>query len=313
MPSPTARSTFSLSGNRPSDTRRRRNGAAEQHGRRRHRRRDYGPLRCARALALRGIPVTVLEARTVRWSQLEKRWHGAHGFGRGQHTDASLRARRCAAHVFNVGQAVDTVESWSNRQPSIATSSVADMSRWLRSRLTTVASRRPRDCSRPRIRTPGPADTAPRLRDEIGSDLYHGGLLDPASASVNPARYVAGLALRWPPTRIHEMMPVTSLERLAPRWRVTTRSSRHDRCEVSSSQQAGTRAASPTLRRRIVPIGSARHRHGAFIGRACERGKSRAGACSTTRVFLHCFRLTPDADYFVRRPERGSCLRRARP
>src|SRR2546425_423626 len=33
------------------------------------------------------------------------------------------------------------------------------------------------------------------LRGEIGSDIYFGGMVDETSASVNPARYVAGLAL----------------------------------------------------------------------------------------------------------------------
>src|SRR6266436_10168264 len=33
------------------------------------------------------------------------------------------------------------------------------------------------------------------LRNEIGSDIYFGGMVDDASAGLNPARYVAGLAL----------------------------------------------------------------------------------------------------------------------
>src|ERR1035438_6889001 len=33
-----------------------------------------------------------------------------------------------------------------------------------------------------------------QLRDEIGSDIYHGGMVDEISAGLNPARYVAGLA-----------------------------------------------------------------------------------------------------------------------
>jgi len=34
------------------------------------------------------------------------------------------------------------------------------------------------------------------LRNEIGSDIYFGGMVDDASAGLNPARYVAGLAAR---------------------------------------------------------------------------------------------------------------------
>ena len=41
-----------------------------------------------------------------------------------------------------------------------------------------------------------PARAVPpaELRGEIGSGVYHGGLLDQASAAIDPARYVAGLA-----------------------------------------------------------------------------------------------------------------------
>src|SRR5580765_194629 len=34
-----------------------------------------------------------------------------------------------------------------------------------------------------------------QLRTEIGSDIYYGGMVDEISASLNPARYVAGLAV----------------------------------------------------------------------------------------------------------------------
>ena len=32
-----------------------------------------------------------------------------------------------------------------------------------------------------------------KMREEIGSDLYHGGLVEPQSAGVHPAKYIAGL------------------------------------------------------------------------------------------------------------------------
>src|SRR5271170_684584 len=54
-----------------------------------------------------------------------------------------------------------------------------------------------------------------QLRDEIGSDIYYGGLVDEASAGLNPARYVAGLAaaaeragaLLFDHTRAEEVQP----------------------------------------------------------------------------------------------------------
>src|SRR5215467_6111169 len=53
------------------------------------------------------------------------------------------------------------------------------------------------------------------LASEIGSAIYHGGMVDEASAGVNPARYVAGLgcAAAKAGVEIHEKTKVTGLER----------------------------------------------------------------------------------------------------
>ena len=52
------------------------------------------------------------------------------------------------------------------------------------------------------------------LRAEIGSDIYFGGMLDEASAGLNPARYVAGLAdaAQRADARLFDHTRVTSVE-----------------------------------------------------------------------------------------------------
>src|SRR5438046_5682713 len=55
------------------------------------------------------------------------------------------------------------------------------------------------------------------LSSEIGSEIYHGGIVDEVSAGLNPARYVAGLgcAAAKAGAEIHEKTRVTGLERAA--------------------------------------------------------------------------------------------------
>jgi glycine/D-amino acid oxidase-like deaminating enzyme len=66
------------------------------------------------------------------------------------------------------------------------------------------------------------------LPREIGSPIYHGGMVDEISAGVNPARYVAGLgcAAGKAGAEIYEQMRVTGLERGTQNgnsgWKVTT-------------------------------------------------------------------------------------------
>jgi glycine/D-amino acid oxidase-like deaminating enzyme len=96
------------------------------------------------------------------------------------------------------------------------------------------------------------------LTEEIGSDIYFGGLVDELSAGVNPAQYVVGLA--------------KAAERagafLCPHARMVQIEKIHEgfnlktvRGELLSSQVLVTTggytgAATPRLQRRIIPIGS---------------------------------------------------------
>src|SRR5262245_25104555 len=96
------------------------------------------------------------------------------------------------------------------------------------------------------------------LATEIGSDLYFGGLVDEASAGLNPARYVAGLAHAaakagaslWAET------PVTRVKGEGAAFRVTTARGEIKADQVVIATSGYTGPATPRLRRRIVPIGS---------------------------------------------------------
>lgn len=134
------------------------------------------------------------------------------------------------------------------------------------------------------------------LRDEIGSDIYFGGLIDAASASLNPAQYVAGLAraARAAGAALHEMTPVEQIERRGSRWRVMSRRGAVEATEILVATSGYTGSVTPTLRRRIVPIGSYVIVTEPLPERLALELSPRARMMYDSRHFLHYFRLTPD-------------------
>jgi len=96
------------------------------------------------------------------------------------------------------------------------------------------------------------------LATEIASDAYHGGLRDARSGGLNPARYVAGLAraARSAGASIHVGARVTGLERANGDFSVQTPRGRIRAERVLVATAGYTAAATPEVRRRIIPIGS---------------------------------------------------------
>jgi len=140
------------------------------------------------------------------------------------------------------------------------------------------------------------ADLAP----EIGSAIYHGGIVDEVSAGVNPAKYVAGLACAAAKAgaAIHEKTRVVGLERDARLrengWSVkTSRGTLHAR-DVLIATSGYTSGVTPSLQKKIIPIGS-------FIivtevlPEALARELSpRDRMIYDSKNYLYYYRLTPD-------------------
>lgn len=97
------------------------------------------------------------------------------------------------------------------------------------------------------------------IREEIGSDAFHGALIQTTSAQLHPGRFGVGLAeaAARSGATIHENAEVTGLDRLASGWRVTTPKGQlvADQLLVATG---GAPAAAPFgfFRRRIVSVGS---------------------------------------------------------
>ena len=138
------------------------------------------------------------------------------------------------------------------------------------------------------------------LGSEIGSAIYFGGLVDEGSAGLNPARYVAGLAAAAERAGavICEHARVERVERLthdgAPGFRLSTQRGTVHAREVLVATSGYTGAATPALRRRIVPIGSY-----IIVTEPLPEGLAtqlvpRGRMIFDSKYFLHYFRLTPD-------------------
>ncbi|MDE2220497.1 MAG: FAD-binding oxidoreductase, partial [Gammaproteobacteria bacterium] len=134
------------------------------------------------------------------------------------------------------------------------------------------------------------------LRDEIGSGLYHGGMLDEASGGINPARYVAGLAraAQVAGATLHGNARVQRLERLGARWRLPTTRGVVEAGEVLVATSGYTGPATPALRRRLLPVGSYIITTESLPAALARELSPTGRMMYDSRHFLHYFRLTPD-------------------
>lgn len=98
-----------------------------------------------------------------------------------------------------------------------------------------------------------------RIRDEVGSNLFHGGLVYRKSAQMHMGRFGAGLAdaaVRYG-ARIFENAPVTALKRLGgAAHRVTTPRGSVRAKQVLVATGASQKGPFFYFRRRLIPIGS---------------------------------------------------------
>jgi glycine/D-amino acid oxidase-like deaminating enzyme len=134
------------------------------------------------------------------------------------------------------------------------------------------------------------------LRDEVGSDLYHGGLLDEVSAGLNPARYVVGLiqAAERAGALLFEGARVAAIEKNTNGHRITTTRGETLAREVVVATNGYTSKVTPWLNKRIIPIGSyiiATERLPESLARALAPHRR---MLFDSKNFLYYFRLSTD-------------------
>ncbi len=95
-------------------------------------------------------------------------------------------------------------------------------------------------------------------RTEIGTDLYHGALVDEVSAGLNPAQYLAGLvgAAERAGASLHAQARVRRLRRREQRFLIETEHRSLMAENVFVATNGYVDSATPGLRRKIMPIGS---------------------------------------------------------
>jgi len=138
------------------------------------------------------------------------------------------------------------------------------------------------------------------LASEIGSPIYHGGLVDETSAGVNPARYVGGLAhaAERAGVAIVENTRAEKIER-EPRqgaqgWSVATPRGILWAREVFVATSGYTSGVTPSLQKKIVPIGSYIIVTEPLPEELARQVSPRNRMIYDSKNYLYYYRLTPD-------------------
>jgi glycine/D-amino acid oxidase-like deaminating enzyme len=137
------------------------------------------------------------------------------------------------------------------------------------------------------------------LHSEIGSTVYHGGLVDEMSAGVNPARYVAGLgrAALYGAARIYENTRVEHIEPIEDRasgFHIHTSRGPLRAREIFIASGGYTTSATPQLNKRIVRIGSFIIATEPLPEDLARELIPRNRMIFDSKHYLHYYRLTPD-------------------
>ena len=237
--------------------------AARYRRRRRHRRRLRGHQRRPRAGAPRASRSPSLEAQTLGWGASTRNGGIVHAGYKWAPRAARQAVRRGDRQGAVPGDARRRTRPSSGSSPTRRSTATSARSATSSSRMRLATSR---SWSTPARAWRSSASTArrscprERIREEIGSDAYYGALAVDRAAGCSTR---AATSPAWPPPRT---APAPTSTRASVRGRSGARptggsSSRPTAARsspaTSSSPRTATRTGSlPSLRRRIIPIGS---------------------------------------------------------
>ena len=220
----------------------------------------YTGLSAARTLAKRGVKVAVLEANTIGWGASSR--NGGMtltGLKPSMHTVVKKYGRDIARRLFQCSiESVDTVEQIVKdenincgfaRYGHLLTASKPAHYESFKSEVDFMAKE-----FNHAVRLIPPKD----LKSEIGSDAYHGALVDEVSGGLNPAQYVTGLAAAAEKAgaTLHARARVNSLERREKRFFIQTERGPLQAESVLVGTSGYTSGVTQKLQRKVIPIGS---------------------------------------------------------
>ncbi len=134
------------------------------------------------------------------------------------------------------------------------------------------------------------------LSDEIESDRYHGGLLDPGAGSLHPAEYLQGLAAAAERAGavLAEKARVLEIRREGRGFAIETSRGPVRARDVLVATDGYTGAVVPWLARRVIPVGSYLVATQPLGAELCQRLLPGGRVASDTKHLLYYFRLSPD-------------------
>lgn len=138
------------------------------------------------------------------------------------------------------------------------------------------------------------------LGEEIGSNIYHGGMVDEISAGLNPAGYAAGLgrAVIKAGADIFERTRVENIERESRRgesgWKISTSRGELWAHEMFVGTSGYTGKATPALQKKIIPIGSFIVTTEVLPEALAHELSPRNRMIYDSKNYLYYYRLTPD-------------------
>jgi glycine/D-amino acid oxidase-like deaminating enzyme len=143
-----------------------------------------------------------------------------------------------------------------------------------------------------------PYEVVPRAeqRRELGTDAYHGGVVLTAHASVDPARYHAGLlaCVQAAGAAILPRTPAISVERDGDGFTVSTPRGPCRAREVVVATNGYTGKLTPWLQRRVIPIGSYIIATEEIPAETMTRVMPKDRIVSDTRKVVYYYRASPD-------------------
>ena len=220
----------------------------------------YTGLAAARQLATQGATVVVLEARTLGWGASTRNGGIAHpGYKWGPASLVKRYGRELAAQLY-----ADSVEATEFLRRTIRDAAI-DADLRFNGYMELAWSRRDaREFEtevEPRTEWGTPARVVPfeRLREEVGTKAYHGGLAIDTGGVIHPGKWFAGLVglAEEAGADLHEGVRAGNIRRQAGgRFVIETDRGAIQTRDVLVATNGYTDGAAPSLRRRIIPIGS---------------------------------------------------------
>jgi glycine/D-amino acid oxidase-like deaminating enzyme len=134
------------------------------------------------------------------------------------------------------------------------------------------------------------------LRREIGSDAFHGGMVESKSAALHVGKYIRGLgeAAERAGVTIHEQAPVQRLTKVGSGHELETSRGRIHAQQVLLATGAYTRRPFRWQQVRIAPVGSFIIATEPLDLSVCDDLLPRRRVASDSKNLLNYFRITPD-------------------